>query len=1396
MSYRKEKRKLLIFNIHFWMMLSITFDTGFCATRTNKKPISYVYGEKTKNFDTSFVLRNPPVYENWTKDFEFQEYCENNTNAFSDGMISVFANKGHPFPVNEHKESDDLFSSFGKMWEEKSFIQKPGFVIPNFCEDMMHIFSGKQDYVTEKYRLARNSPANTNPTPANDESPFLKHTTIISHVVNGIFLQTGLMNGKIPVDELAGEILNFGSVRVSDIVNFQPNKITDLTGRLKEASKTLNGNSNPEVQKLEEKAIKWNQLRLDYESAGDNFNADNGGSYLKDIATLKGMLADLTGIDAELKRCIGQINAMKDNSASLNEDLLRTALNYLSKFDEHLKNKNEKFKTAVQKLGELNSLKEGLTIFKPLATMVHIMSNREEKFDTSPDNVESIKKNIEHVAQSVESFKSSSREIKNINELVRRKSNPQARSGKYTHGFTNGISDLEQLGKDSRDPWIAKITHFDVSKLNGLSDGLMPLMKFIDPLSKADNNLDPILSDTIPQSFMELDKVQETVTMMPTDSISSVTVLNDFSKCQRFRPPPANLQTSTNFIENVKVLSQLSTTFSNAVGKLNEAELAKPITDFIKSIGFSMNMKDLKPVAQKLKTSTEFEKLKAPILEAQKSLGDLGEDKLENDVIRAIETGDGTKETEFTAALKVEKEHAKCLQGLSEKSEKFAKAVQVVRTLRGFDVKKYENVELASSSIAKASKDLAPLKSIKETMKKIATERANLLNKLKDSDKKSQSIGQSVSSLLYAYGLKGLESSIAQLKSVGPMVETEINKIQSPIERKTVEDQWGNHQTHISDLEASLAKIKAFEATVDISKASTIAHYGAPLKNLETISDAKINAQDKLKAVDALSEHVDPANKGALEDAKKTLRTISTLNLDFSSHNSQFQSAPAAFKAFNDFLLDFLAVDTSQETTTGISLGLMIGIIVGIVFLLSAAALAAYLLYLRKKKKDILAWIEKQKFDDPKHAAEIISNHMRHAFLTAKVDYAKSIEELGTDRHRYPNAVPCQMEKMVKFTVKNEKTIIKVHGNYVAGRKKPKKYIATQGPTKHTFEDFWLMAMHEGVEFIVMLCRFIEGEGDQEKEKCGEYFHSKVGESLKFGSIKVKTISSSFIFGEDVKKIVLEVVDEKKRYGKLTITLYHHVNWPDASVPKGHATVYDLMQLVNKSKAPVIVHCSAGIGRTVSFIGLDIITEAIEHNPHMHPNEVVLLLRSFRALGIQKSIQLYWLLLGVVYTLTKKYKFDEKHYKEQYEVFEKAGAALGRCEQELQLKNKRDMLAERTAARAGAADVQNNDAVDQENRADGGVDQNAGPEVADDRMADENNQDGNLENEAVVAEDQDADLEIAEDHALNAYPCYFLSVDPLADYNKWLEVRNRLNAPEDDLGRGRDVALIIDVERE
>ncbi|XP_062316117.1 tyrosine-protein phosphatase non-receptor type 11b isoform X2 [Osmerus eperlanus] len=162
-----------------------------------------------------------------------------------------------------------------------------------------------------------------------------------------------------------------------------------------------------------------------------------------------------------------------------------------------------------------------------------------------------------------------------------------------------------------------------------------------------------------------------------------------------------------------------------------------------------------------------------------------------------------------------------------------------------------------------------------------------------------------------------------------------------------------------------------------------------------------------------------------------------------------------------------------------------------------------------------------------------------------------------------------------------------------------KVFIATQGCLQNTVIDFWKMVYQENTHVIVMTTKEMERGrvgSHTVANKCVRYWPD-LNATKEFGKVSVKNVeerpAQDYILRE------LEVMRLDRREPVRYIWHYQYLSWPDHGVPNEPGGVLSFLEQVNRTQAsipdtgPIVVHCSAGIGRTGTIIVIDILIDII-----------------------------------------------------------------------------------------------------------------------------------------------------------------------------------------------------------
>lgn len=191
-------------------------------------------------------------------------------------------------------------------------------------------------------------------------------------------------------------------------------------------------------------------------------------------------------------------------------------------------------------------------------------------------------------------------------------------------------------------------------------------------------------------------------------------------------------------------------------------------------------------------------------------------------------------------------------------------------------------------------------------------------------------------------------------------------------------------------------------------------------------------------------------------------------------------------------------------------------------------------------------------------------------------------------KNRYTDVIPYDSSRVVLNSTEEDGLL---NGDYInasfitAGFSEHlSRFIATQGPLPETFEDFWEMVIQYRCPAIVMLTAV---DNPKMMKKCADYFQAENG-TREVGNI---SLSNKWTRISDSSLILrcLEVKKKESHESSMTVLHFHYPDWPDHGVPQDTIIVREILKRtchISSNLGPIIVHCSAGIGRTGTYCAI------------------------------------------------------------------------------------------------------------------------------------------------------------------------------------------------------------------
>ncbi|XP_030165264.1 tyrosine-protein phosphatase non-receptor type 1 isoform X2 [Lynx canadensis] len=197
-----------------------------------------------------------------------------------------------------------------------------------------------------------------------------------------------------------------------------------------------------------------------------------------------------------------------------------------------------------------------------------------------------------------------------------------------------------------------------------------------------------------------------------------------------------------------------------------------------------------------------------------------------------------------------------------------------------------------------------------------------------------------------------------------------------------------------------------------------------------------------------------------------------------------------------------------------------------------------------------------------------------------------------------------------------------------------RSYILTQGPLPNTCGHFWEMVWEQKSRGVVMLNRVME----KGSLKCAQYWPQKEEKEMIFEdtNLKLTLISEDIKSYYTVRQLELENLTSQETR---EILHFHYTTWPDFGVPESPASFLNFLFKVRESGSlstehgPIVVHCSAGIGRSGTFCLADtclLLMDKRKDPSSVDIKKVLLEMRKFRMGLIQTADQLRFSYLAVI----------------------------------------------------------------------------------------------------------------------------------------------------------------------
>ncbi|XP_078656464.1 uncharacterized protein LOC144902765 [Branchiostoma floridae x Branchiostoma belcheri] len=224
--------------------------------------------------------------------------------------------------------------------------------------------------------------------------------------------------------------------------------------------------------------------------------------------------------------------------------------------------------------------------------------------------------------------------------------------------------------------------------------------------------------------------------------------------------------------------------------------------------------------------------------------------------------------------------------------------------------------------------------------------------------------------------------------------------------------------------------------------------------------------------------------------------------------------------------------------------------------------------------------------------------------------------DFNTAKNRFKNIITYDSGRVKLNPIPGVDGSDYISASYMDGYRVPQKYIAAQGPMPNTVDDFWRMIWDTKAKNIVMVTNLKENN----KQKCTQYWPDSGKKA--YGDIDV-TLVDTIPMVDHVTRIFL--VGKSGVRGNRQVTQFHFLGWPDYGLPKSPMGLLKFRRAVVTKAAPkdipIVVHCSAGVGRTGTLLTVDAMLEMMQAEEKVDVFGFVSRMRQNRSTMVQTKAQ-------------------------------------------------------------------------------------------------------------------------------------------------------------------------------
>uniref|UniRef100_A0A8C7ZVQ1 Receptor-type tyrosine-protein phosphatase alpha n=1 Tax=Oryzias sinensis TaxID=183150 RepID=A0A8C7ZVQ1_9TELE len=229
-------------------------------------------------------------------------------------------------------------------------------------------------------------------------------------------------------------------------------------------------------------------------------------------------------------------------------------------------------------------------------------------------------------------------------------------------------------------------------------------------------------------------------------------------------------------------------------------------------------------------------------------------------------------------------------------------------------------------------------------------------------------------------------------------------------------------------------------------------------------------------------------------------------------------------------------------------------------------------------------------------------------------------KEENKEKNRYVNILPYDHSRVHLLSLEGVPDSDFINASFINGYQEKNKFIAAQGPKEETVNDFWRMIWEQNTSTIVMVTNLKE----RKECKCAQYWPDQG--CWTYGNIRVSVEDTVVLVDYTVRKFCIQQVgDVSGKKPQRLLTQFHFTSWPDFGVP---FTPIGMLKFLKKVKncnphyaGAIVVHCSAGVGRTGTFIVIDAMLDMMNAERKVDVFGFVTRIRAQRCQMVQTDMQ-------------------------------------------------------------------------------------------------------------------------------------------------------------------------------